>query len=105
MNNNENHKGGGFSNAFLWGFIIGGAVVFLLGTEKGRKFLKTITDEGIGNLSDLMEEGIEEYEEIDDEEIPVARKTNGNGVSKKEIKEEIVKEEKPSVRKRFFKRK
>lgn len=94
MNNNN---GNGFSTGFLLGAIIGGAVVFFLGTEKGKKLLKTITDEGLENISDLkdfVEDGLEEkVNETRPETSAVQNSTNGqNGESKK-----------PSIR-RFFRR-
>ena len=57
MGNNNN---GRFSDGFLMGAIIGGAAVFLLGTEKGNKVLKVMIQEGRAGLSDLMDE-IDEY--------------------------------------------
>ncbi len=96
MNNNGNH-GNKFFEGFIWGAIIGGAIVFLMGTKKGKKLLKAITQEGVGNLADIIDEGIDE-DEFEDE---VIEKPSGNGVST----DKIVREEKPSVRKRFFRRK
>lgn len=63
MNNNS---GGGFSHGFLLGVILGGGIVFLLGTDKGKKLLKTITEEGlegIADLEDFVEDEASEYEE------------------------------------------
>lgn len=63
MNNNS---GGGFSHGFLLGVILGGGLVFLLGTNKGKKLLKTITEEGlegIADFEDFVEDEAEEYEE------------------------------------------
>lgn len=101
MNNNE-HKSNKFFEGFFWGLIIGGAAVYLLGTKSGKKILKTLTEEGIGNISDLMGEEIEEYDELEEEPEAEVKKTNGNGVTKNATEE---KKEKPSIRKRFFKRK
>ena len=69
MNDNKGGSGG-----FLLGLIIGGGAVFLLGTDKGRKILKSLTEEGFGELSEIIEragEGIEEEEEVT---IPKVRK-------------------------------
>ena len=52
----------GKSDGLLLGMLIGGAAVFLLGTEKGNRVLKTILEEGRAGLGDLMDE-IEEYKE------------------------------------------
>ncbi len=66
MHNTENHHhGNGFMNGFLLGAIIGAAVVFFLFTEKGKKLLKTITEEGIEGFADLKDLV---QEEMDDEE-------------------------------------
>ncbi len=54
MNNNESRQGGNFFQGFLWGAIIGGGIVFLLGTKKGKRLLKTITEEGLDNISDII---------------------------------------------------
>ena len=37
------------------GALIGGMIVFLLGTEKGKKILKAISEEGFDNLNDILE--------------------------------------------------
>lgn len=87
MNNNESHQGGNFFQGFLFGAIVGGSIVFLLGTKKGKKLLKTITEEGMDNISnigELVEDEIEEYEEE-----PVV--TQG----KQTVPEEQVKQELP----------
>lgn len=91
-----------FSDGFLFGLIIGGAAVFLLGTEKGNKILKAIADEGFEGITDLIddklssqtvkkstpkpEENIEEKIELE----PVSNETNGHSSA--------------SPAKRFFKR-
>lgn len=101
---------GRFSDGFLMGAIAGGALVFLLGTQKGNKVLKLIMEEGRASLGDLMDE-FEEYKEqakevieateddideelgeeaVEDEEAPAS---NGNGHSAK-----------PKSSKRFFRK-
>ncbi len=86
MNNNEN--GGKFLNGFLWGALLGGGVVFLLGTKKGKKLLKTITEEGldgIAGLEDFVEDEVDEYEE------PVVVKSKPKEPSKTvETQDEVV---------------
>lgn len=78
MSNNGSRNGGSFFNGFLWGAILGGGLVFLLGTKKGKQLLKVITErglEGISEISDLIED-IEEEKEI--REVPVKTiKSNG----------------------------
>lgn len=86
-----------FFNGFIVGLIIGAAAVFLFGTEKGKKILKTISDEGLEKLSDLIEES-ELGEDILEEVEPV-----DEVVEEPEIKTEE-KTEKKSPKKRFFRR-
>lgn len=60
--NERPHKGGG--NAFFLGMIVGGALVFLLGTKKGRKILKHLSENGLEVLENLENiEGVDEYEQ------------------------------------------
>lgn len=69
MDNHE-HSGNSFFNGFLLGAIIGAAVVFFLFTNKGKKLLKTIMEEGsegFSELKDLIQEEMEE-EAYDEEE-------------------------------------
>jgi hypothetical protein len=100
-----------FSDGFVMGALAGGALVFLLGTDKGNKVLKLIIEEGKVGFNELMEQVDDlkkeaqelEVEEIEDEDRAaeaeaVAKqevKTNGNGT---EVK-------KTESTKRFFKQK
>lgn len=59
---------GHFGNGFLLGAIIGGGLVFLVGTKKGRKFLKTLTEEGLAGISDLGDLVEDYHDEQEDEE-------------------------------------
>jgi gas vesicle protein len=75
MNNNK------FLDGVLWGLLIGGAVVFLLGTKKGNKVLKTITEEGTQSLNKIVEDIESVVEDIEDEvesEAPRSRKEESN---------------------------
>ncbi|MBI3070209.1 MAG: hypothetical protein HYY87_02795 [Candidatus Levybacteria bacterium] len=67
MKMNSNNSNGGFVNGFLWGAIIGASVVFLLGTKKGKRLLKTVTEEGLEGVSGLKEL-VEEYSGDEEEE-------------------------------------
>ncbi|MEX2013249.1 MAG: hypothetical protein WD967_02495 [Candidatus Levyibacteriota bacterium] len=62
---NKNNSGGG---GFIFGLIIGGALVFLLGTDKGRKILKSLTEESFGEISEMLEKA--EGELIEEEPAP-----------------------------------
>lgn len=103
---------GRFSDGFLMGAIIGGAAVFLLGTEKGNKVLKVMIQEGRAGFSDLMDE-IDEYknhaqdlmelatdDEVDD--IDAAIDGEGEAPGKSENSHET---KSGSSSKRFFKKK
>lgn len=61
----NNHSSNGSFNAFLWGLIIGGGAVFLLGTKKGKKILKAISEEGL-ELSELF---LEEEEDLEEQKV------------------------------------
>lgn len=66
--NNQQNSSGGFGNGFLLGVLLGGGVVFLLGTKKGKQLLKVITEEGwerAAELKDEFEGILDEYEEED----------------------------------------
>lgn len=87
MNNNNNcsrcNSGGKFMNGLIWGALIGAGLVFLLGTKKGKKLLRYLTEEGLEGasaLSDLIEE-------VEDEPLVIKPKvktsthaTNGKAV-------------------------
>ncbi len=72
--NNSSH--GGFFNGFVLGFILGAAVIFCLFTKKGKKLLKTLTEEGLDKVSDIEELLEEKFEE------PATPKVHTNGHSK-----------------------
>ena len=55
---------GRFMDGVLIGALIGGAMVFLLGTKKGNKVLKVLTEEGVTGFSNLIEEFEERREGI-----------------------------------------
>lgn len=52
-NNNSNNN---FFSGFLLGLLVGAAVVFLLGTKKGKQLLKAISEDGIDNISNILDE-------------------------------------------------
>ncbi|EKD87159.1 MAG: hypothetical protein ACD_37C00024G0003 [uncultured bacterium] len=43
----NNHQGGRFMDGFILGLLVGGIAVFLFGTEKGKKVLKVLKEEGV----------------------------------------------------------
>lgn len=103
MNDN---KGG--NSGFLLGLIIGGAVVFLLGTDKGRKILKSLTEEGFEELSTVIERAGEnlEMEEEEESEAPRVRRSKivEEEVSEPVSKSNEVKSSSPAPKRRFFRR-
>ena len=90
-NNNSQHHNGGFANGFLFGLVVGAALVFLLATKKGRRILKLISEEGFDNLADI----VDEYTREDEEEIEIDQTKNG------ELKQEAAVKK---AKKRFFRR-
>ncbi len=51
----HHNQNSGFSNGFLLGALIGGGMVFLLGTKKGKEVLKTLTENGFEGVAELRE--------------------------------------------------
>lgn len=82
MNNNTSQDNG-FMSGFILGVIVGAVGIFLLGTKRGKKLLKILSEEGI--------EGMSELEELLTEKIldekPVVEKKK---VVKKPIVEQVV---------------
>lgn len=77
---NEHH---GFLNGLLVGAILGALIMFLLGTDKGRRLLKAISEEGLENMSglgDMLDSNFvddEEQEEIGaNDAMPVKRESS-----------------------------
>ncbi|MGH7245472.1 MAG: hypothetical protein ACREGI_00895 [Candidatus Levyibacteriota bacterium] len=100
--NNHHHSGHAFMNGLLLGAVIGGGLVFLLGTKKGKKVLKIITEEGlegVSELKELIENQDEEYEEEDEvpADVAVAEEVHA-AASHEEIKQPVT----PKQQKRFF---
>ena len=85
----NNH--GRFSDGFLLGMLLGGALVFLFATKKGNKILKAVTEEGLEGLGEIAreiendakketKEQLKKVEEkIGDIEESIAVEPNGNG--------------------------
>ena len=63
-------QGGKFINGFLLGALIGAGVVFLLGTKKGKKLLKSLSEDGLGNIADILEDA----GELEDDELETEMK-------------------------------
>lgn len=98
MENNNPSAGSGqgkFLNGFLLGALIGAGAVFLLTSKKGKELLKTLSEEGLDNISELLRE---EDQVVNDEEDKLGqekKEPNGEEGHAQEINK------KPLV-KRFF---
>lgn len=87
-----------FSNGFIVGLIIGGGLVFLLGTKTGKNILKIISEDGFEGLLTLLEDyELADVEEDDDGDVTESK---SNGVSHSQT----VEKEPEAPKKRFFKR-
>lgn len=108
---NNNSGGNRFFDGFLWGLIIGGGLVFLFGTKRGKRIIKMISEEGFENISELLENQIDKEEDLEDE-MGDEMASSGNGVTNpmrpesNSIPQNLEEEKKPqSFRRRFFRRK
>lgn len=102
MEKNNHHKGPGFMNGFFFGIIVGAAVVFLLGTKKGKKILKLLTETGVEGVADL-EEMLAESE--DEEEFEQEYSAEGEELEPNPLRSAHEQEVKPGEHrplKRFF---
>lgn len=97
-------RGNNFFSGFLLGALVGAAVVFLLGTKKGKRILKIISEKGLDNISNLLEKADQtgELGEFDEDDEPSSVSAKARKFTPREfiIKEKSV-EGKPKVR-RFF---
>lgn len=92
------------SHGFTWGMIVGGAVVLMLTTKKGREILKELAEGGI--------DGLEEYVDLEKIKALTSEFTDDDGVVSEKKSRKVVDEEAPelvetkkvSKRKRFFRR-
>ena len=97
MDNNSNSNNNFFSG-FLLGLLVGAAVVFLLGTKKGKKLLKAISEDGVDNISNFLKEA----NKTEDSDEVLEDKPKKHFTPKREFSmRETSIEEKPKVR-RFF---
>lgn len=89
------------SHSFTWGMLVGGALVLMLATSKGRQILKEITEGGIEGLEDYIDldkvkEITKEFTDVENDD-EVSRNSND---SEKEESQQSQKLKKP----RFFRR-
>ena len=67
----EKNRGPKIFSGFFLGALVGGTAVFLFGTKRGRRILKSLTREGMEDVSDLK---ALLTEKIDDEVVPAIKK-------------------------------
>lgn len=87
----EGKSGGGF----LWGAVIGGALTYLITTERGREILKELFNEGIDIVSDMTSPEPEEDPGVYNEEAITVTPEGETEAATEDTKEE-------HRRKRFF---
>lgn len=92
---NNNKSGNNFFSGFLLGVLVGAGLVFLLGTKRGKKLLKMLSEKGLDNVSNILKD---EDVTMDPDE---SYGDSGENTPKKEATAKDV-EGKPRVR-RFFK--
>ena len=99
-------------NSFLWGLIVGGLIVFLLVTKKGRRILKAISEEGFEKLGEYVdieklsrlkqdfEDEVDEdgFEGVDPDSTPIKSGSIG-------VEAEVKQENGNAKKRRFFRRK
>jgi len=104
MNNNDNK----FSAGFLLGLLIGGGIVFLLGTRSGKNLLKIASEQGLDGLTNLLDEydlgDLGEYEEVDGEEEEGLAEEQSKKDGEEGSEASAGNHESKSPKKRFFKR-
>ena len=104
MDNNNNQKEGKFFNGFLLGLLVGAAVVFLLGTKKGKKLLKSLSEDGLSNISDIFEEAEElEGDDVEEKSEPSFAKASA-GEMKYPVQVKTEEAPKKTLVRRFFRR-
>ncbi|MBU2632552.1 YtxH domain-containing protein [Patescibacteria group bacterium] len=94
MNNNcHRPHGGNFINGFVFGLIMGAALVFLFGTKKGKKLLQILSEEKLEDFKEFLDKM--EDDEFDEE------KDNPEQILNNELKTDVNSSQKK--KRRFFK--
>lgn len=101
----NHHHSSGFMNGLVMGLLLGGGAVFLLGTKRGKKLLKVISEEGLEGMSglgELLENKFDYIKDMDEEDLEEemleAKENNKNEKSSEEAPKSL-----HSKAKRFFK--
>lgn len=77
MKDREQDRGGHFSFAFVSGLVVGGILMFVLGTKKGRKLLEEILSDGEIFWGEILEKNPELEEKLEEKTVEVAGKIVG----------------------------
>lgn len=91
MSENTNDQSSGkFFNGFLLGAALGAGVIFLLGTEKGKKMVRALTDEGFSGLANIIDDGVEDFEDepMDEEGVSMSEQDREEDLVPMTIKDE-----------------
>lgn len=95
-----------FSDGFLIGALIGGVAIYLLVTPKGKKILKSLTEEGQDVLTDFIENLEENHQGV--RPMPQKKEVNDEPAEEEielESPVESLENNTSAPAKRFFKRK
>ena len=92
---NNNHTEGGGMNGFFLGLLMGAGLTLLFTTKKGKRIVKTLTEEGLEDLSKLQDI----IDTLKDEEVTPFDVKEESAPKITETESEVTK---PSSR-RFFK--
>lgn len=103
----NNQNGGRFMDGFILGLVVGGGAVFLFGTEKGKKILKALNEEGVFDINEeeikkILPKAMKKVEEVKEKAEEKIENIIEDNVSNGESNGHAA--EKSPVR-RFFKRK
>jgi hypothetical protein len=102
---NNNKSNNNSLGSFLLGVLVGAALMFFFTTKKGKKILKAISEKGLDNISDVLEDVDRgtDLSEAYEENPSFAETTEGQGRNSLPTKDIVGKysEERPKVR-RFF---
>ena len=91
-----------FSTGFLMGLILGGGLVFLIGTKTGKNLLKIISEQGMDGLFNLLEEyDIDDLIQVEEHEAEETPKSTQHAKTVSMSKET---EDEEAPKRRFFKR-
>lgn len=99
MTNDTQQKHGNTMNTFLLGALIGGGLVLLFTTDKGRKLLRSLTENGLDNITDLGENLVKKYIPLDEEDLEEKQESE----ERKPVKPAATTEKTKTVRKFFRK--